>query len=186
MYARLWKYTDIFTFKKLVSTFPESRNTCEQQLVTWGPAHVAFPIHDWAQDMALPPHCWGKVEPGHRWLRVAVPGEPGRWPPGRLSMPRRSHSTVWCFPHMWNSAALLDAGTLQCPGTFPCGMCHRMGTVHRCFPSCQRGWDLTLGQETAQDRSVKTHRSHGIAGARELHIKPSYTFKHLASGGTEQ
>lgn len=137
-----------------------SRNTCKQQLVTWGPAHVAFPICGWAQDMELPPSCWGKVETSHRYLRVAMPGQPGEWPPGRLSLPRWSHSTVWCFLHMWNSASALLA--LRFCGAASATMREQCTDVSL---HSQRRWDLTLPQEVARDRSVQTHRSHGIARA---------------------
>lgn len=147
-----------------------SRNTCKQQLVTGGPAHEAFPIHGWAQDMALPPPCWAKVETTHRCLRLAVPGEPGRWLPGRLSMLARCGVFHRCgTQRLWR----MDASAPPCTGTMQRSIRRPVGTVHRCFPHCQRGWDLTLPQEAAQDSSVQTQRnswSQVVAHKTLVHI----------------
>lgn len=126
MYARLWKHANIFTSKKLVSTFPQRAGIPGSTSWSHGPG--------WALDTAPPPRCWGKVETAHRCVRVAVPGKPGRCPPGRLSMPRWSHGTAWHFLHLWNWAALVDASAVQCTGAFLCSIRHRLGTGHRCFP----------------------------------------------------
>lgn len=66
-----------------------------------------------------------------------------------------------------------DASALRRAGTAQRSIRRPVGTVHRCFPHCQRGWDLTLPQEAARDRSVQTHRnswSQVVAHKTFIHI----------------
>lgn len=158
MYAWLWKHANIFTSKKLVSTFPQRAGIPGSTSWSHGPG--------WALDMA-PPHAagvrWKLLTGVWGWLcqgSLAGALQTGCPCPGE-AMAQHGIFYTCGTGQLWWMRALCSALGLSCAASATAWELGTDVSLH-----CQRGWDLTLSQEAAQDRSVQTHRSCGIAGAR--------------------
>lgn len=145
----------------------ESRNNCKQQLVTWGPAHMAIATPTAEPKAGHCPHAarlrWESVTRDWGWwYQECLEGNLQAGYP-HLDAGTGQHGV---FPRVWHSAAVVEAGALWRAGALPPSIrhCTELHTdVSRC---CKRGWDLTAGQEAAQGKSGQTHSSCGAAGTR--------------------